>query len=165
MSYVCKECGEVLFGAVNRCWKCGTEFEIAVNLKVPPVRREPVVLASDQAAAIQSGTSTLGPGSLPFPMSIPFSELGRKRSAIASVVLGSLGCLWGLFSGWAIVLGMLGVALGLIGMLSHRDRDTATMGLVLSVIAFFLGAGQIAFHFWVQYASQRWIDDLQGIGP
>lgn len=164
MSYVCKKCGEVLFGAVNRCWKCGTAFEVAVNLKIPPVRREPVVLESDQAAAA-TGKSTLGPGALPFPMSIPLTVLGQKRSAIASVIFGSVGCLWGLFSGWAIVLGVIGVGLGLIGMRNKRQRDTATMGLVLSVIAFFLGAGQIAFDIWVQYSSQQWIDDLQGIGP
>ena len=165
MSYVCKQCGEVLFGAVNRCWKCGTEFEVAVNLKVPPVRREPVMLESDLVAAKSSGSSALGPASLPFPMSIPLNVLGQKRSAIASVILGSLGCLWGLFSGWAIVLGVIGVGLGLIGMRSQRQRDTATMGLVLSVIAFFLGGGQIAFDIWVQYSSQQWIDDLQRIGP
>ncbi|MCC9609721.1 hypothetical protein LOC68_11200 [Blastopirellula sp. JC732] len=39
MATICSNCGEELIGAVNRCWRCGREFEIDSLSDVPPVRR------------------------------------------------------------------------------------------------------------------------------
>lgn len=43
MATICSNCGEELIGAVNRCWRCGREFEIDALADVPPVRRSPVL--------------------------------------------------------------------------------------------------------------------------
>ena len=39
----CAECGEELLGSVNRCWRCGHEFESRTgSIDDPPVRRRPI---------------------------------------------------------------------------------------------------------------------------
>lgn len=44
MAVHCTKCGEELLGAVNRCWRCGLEFEVrGGDSDRPPVRRPPVV--------------------------------------------------------------------------------------------------------------------------
>lgn len=43
MKIICAKCGEELLGAVNRCWKCGTEFDLpSGDEDGPPVRRAPI---------------------------------------------------------------------------------------------------------------------------
>ena len=43
MKITCAKCGEELLGAVNRCWKCGTSFELSAgDDDGPPVRRAPI---------------------------------------------------------------------------------------------------------------------------
>lgn len=39
MATICSNCGEELIGAVNRCWRCGREFDVDALADVPPVRR------------------------------------------------------------------------------------------------------------------------------
>jgi len=54
MAVKCAKCGEELLGAVNRCWRCGTEMESRTgDTSLPPVRRAPVpsVVESAPAAA------------------------------------------------------------------------------------------------------------------
>ncbi|MFI4874927.1 MAG: hypothetical protein ACIALR_06305 [Blastopirellula sp. JB062] len=43
MSTICSHCGEELIGAVNRCWRCGREFQIDALADVPPIRRSPIL--------------------------------------------------------------------------------------------------------------------------
>ncbi|TWT33354.1 hypothetical protein [Blastopirellula retiformator] len=43
MATICSNCGEELIGAVNRCWRCGREFEVDALADMPPVRRSPVL--------------------------------------------------------------------------------------------------------------------------
>lgn len=44
MAVLCAKCGEELLGAINRCWRCGTEYESrSGDTQVPPRRRSPIV--------------------------------------------------------------------------------------------------------------------------
>lgn len=158
MKQTCAECGEELFGAVNRCWKCGTAIVVAYTASVPPIRRRPVDLSSPSA----STPFPVVQQTLPFATRLALSDKGRRRCATTSVVLGALGCLLGIATGWTIVLAVLGIAFGVLGM-PEKDRDLATIGLVLSVIALFLGFWQIGYGIWIRYVTRRWLDDLQGI--
>lgn len=60
MAVTCAKCNEPLLGAVNRCWKCGAEFNTQLSAQeVPPIRRTPVKLAArlnDSVAAASSET-------------------------------------------------------------------------------------------------------------
>lgn len=43
MAVQCAKCGEELLGSVNRCWRCGSEFEAPAGVvDEPPVRRRPI---------------------------------------------------------------------------------------------------------------------------
>ena len=43
MAVICAKCGEELLGAINRCWRCGTEYESrSGKIDVPPRRRAPI---------------------------------------------------------------------------------------------------------------------------
>lgn len=156
----CENCEEELIGSVNRCWKCGTAVDVESLLDTPPIRRAPVDLNGETSAA-SLGLDTITQ-SLPYPLSVDLSERGRHNCAIASVVCGVLACLTGIMSAWTILLGLIGIALGVMGMQS-KHRDLATMGLVLSVLAIFLGFWQIGFDLWTKYQSRQWLDELQGI--
>ena len=53
----CARCGEELLGAVNRCWRCGTDFVSPVgSAELPPVRRTP--LAASAAPSENTGDDT-----------------------------------------------------------------------------------------------------------
>ena len=156
----CENCGELLFGAVNRCWKCGHEARVIVKPKIPPIRRSPVYL-NPRTASGESATQSAGQ-ILPWLLNMDLSEAARQRCSAISTGLGVIGCLVGIASPWAGFFGIVGLGFGLVGMPAKR-RDLATMGLVLCVIALFLGLGQVVFDAWTRYASRRWIEELQGI--
>ena len=164
MSRACESCGEELFGAVNRCWKCGAAAVIVATTKIPPVRRAPVQLRSKpviyEASDAHPKTQAI---LLPFAI----SELAGYRLAQASVAAGAIGCLCGaatffISPFWPVVFGIAGLALGLNGMQTRRS-DVAILGLSLSVIAIFIGLGYVAFDIWTRYQSQIWINEMQGI--
>lgn len=53
MAVFCAKCGEELLGAINRCWRCGTEYESrSGNIDVPPVRRRPIKPVEAAAEAL-----------------------------------------------------------------------------------------------------------------
>ena len=158
MKRACENCGEELIGSVNRCWRCGAAVNADSLSKIPPVRRAPVDLNGRMSVADAARVSQ----SLPYPLSIDLSERGRHRCAVASVVCGAVACLTGIMSPWSILLGVVGIGLGVMGMQAKR-RDLATMGLVLSVLAIFLGFAQIGSSIWTRYQSRRWLNELQGI--
>ena len=43
MATICSKCGEQLLGSVNRCWKCGTEYQATPESDIPPICRGPVL--------------------------------------------------------------------------------------------------------------------------
>jgi hypothetical protein len=50
MSVFCAKCGEELLGAINRCWRCGTEYESrSGQIDVPPRRRPPILVPLEGA--------------------------------------------------------------------------------------------------------------------
>lgn len=131
---------------------------MALVSKIPPIRRSPVDLTLQQKAV---GVSA-GPQTTFLPAILQFDDLTNHRFAMASVGLGAFGCLIGIGSPLSAIIGAMGVLCGLIGTQSKRN-DMATLGLVLSVIALFLGVGQVAFDVWTRYQSREWIRELQGI--
>lgn len=171
MQQTCDECGETLFGVVNRCWKCGADVKVVVTPKIPPIRRSPVELRPrlsqanrlDSAATLQDPSGMVGDvlenvkQVLPWFLNLELSEQAQERCGAVSVGLGVLGCLLGIATGWSILFGIVGLAVGLLGMTAKR-RDLATMGLVVSVIAMFLGFAQIANYIWVEYSTDKWFD-------
>lgn len=73
MAVRCAKCNEQLLGAVNRCWRCGTEFaSIPDPSNVPPIRRPPVDLAAwlqTSSAANAAGDSSASDATLGAPAS------------------------------------------------------------------------------------------------
>jgi len=78
MTVRCSRCGEELLGAVNRCWKCGQQFQARPTVDgLPPVRADVVAAAAaavsppagevlearvlDDAAGQQSTAQTFAP--------------------------------------------------------------------------------------------------------
>lgn len=62
--------------------------------------------------------------------------------AVASLVLGIVGVVFGLIPGvgWlGVVLGIIGIILGALGRKDPAKKGMATAGLVLSIIAVILG--------------------------
>ena len=171
----CENCGELLFGAVNRCWKCGTEAKIIVKPKLPPIRRAPVRLQPRTAAQLSAQLSenerldgTTGNETfrevlsnvqqvLPWFLNYELDNKARERCGAISIGLGVLGCLLGIATAWAMLLGVAGVAFGLVGM-AAKDRDLATMGLVVSVIALFVGVVHIGFNIYSIMGGWELID-------
>jgi O-antigen ligase len=69
-----------------------------------------------------------------------------------------LACLVGFGSSWALIPAMVGVACGIAGMQSRR-RDLAATGLVISVVAIFLGFAQVGAIIWTKYQSRQRINE------
>lgn len=61
MAVNCANCGEELLGAVNRCWRCGTEMESRPgNTSLPPVRRAPIPAEVEYVPAVVAGEGQNG---------------------------------------------------------------------------------------------------------
>ncbi|HAA72553.1 MAG: hypothetical protein CMJ70_24235 [Planctomycetaceae bacterium] len=55
----CTRCGEELLGAVNRCWRCGTDFVSPVGpAELPPVRRAPLAASTGPSENTGDDTSS-----------------------------------------------------------------------------------------------------------
>ena len=155
----CKNCGAGLFGAVNRCWKCGTAIERYMTDEIPPIRRSRVVLPEEVSVDQLQEQLVTTHQVLPFLLNFHLSDVTRGRFAIASVVLGVIACLLGFASAWAALLGIAAAISAVLGMPVEERRDQATLGLVLAMIAIFVGIGHVAFDLWIQRASQQMIDN------
>lgn len=170
----CENCGELLFGAVNRCWKCGADAKIVVKPKLPPIRRGPVQLrprtvaqlgdneSLDRSIASESFREVLSNVQqvLPWFLSFQLDDKARERCGGISVGLGVLGCLLGIATWWGLLFGVAGLAIGLLGM-AAKDRDLATMGLVVSVLAMFVGVMRIGFNVYDMVEAWRIIEDAR----
>lgn len=165
MPRFCQNCDEELVGAVNRCWKCGRLIDVELLVDKPPVRRSPVQLYQSSDEDPPSPTASLAGLALLLRIQSWIAQMSdprRYQFAVASVACGGFACLVGLFNGWAVLFGIVAIGLGVLGMGSQR-RDLATMGLVLAVMAIFLGFGQIGADLWAKYQSRNWLNELQGI--
>jgi uncharacterized membrane protein HdeD (DUF308 family) len=72
-------------------------------------------------------------------------EFKEEKMGVASLVLGILSTLMGLFSagalGWlGIILGIIGIVLGALGRKNPDSKGIATAGLVLSIVGLILSA-------------------------
>ena len=151
MSELCKNCGEELIGAVNRCWQCGTPVPVTHHPTEPPIRRSPVHISGVSPSPVVAPTTT---------PTIQFSDRTRFLCALASVWVGTVACLIGLASLWSVLPAVVGISLGVIGMTSRR-RDLASTGLVIAVLAMFLGFAQFGYDIWTKHQSQQLLNGYQ----
>ena len=97
---------------------------------------------------------------LPWFLSYELDDKTRERCGAISIGLGVLGCLLGIITSWGLLLGVAGIAIGLLGM-AAKDRDLATMGLVVSVIAMFVGIVHIGFNIYSVFGGWQIIDSAR----
>ena len=148
----CQNCGEELIGAVNRCWQCGTAVAVLHHQAVPPIRRTPVDLHCRTSSAPVTKAGSIVP--------VHINDRTRTTCAHATVWVGAAGCLIGVVSVWSVFPATVGIVLGILGMKTRR-RDLASTGLVISVLALFLGFAQFGYDMWTKYQSQQLIDGFQ----
>jgi hypothetical protein len=82
MAVHCAKCGEELLGAVNRCWKCGQNFELRpeidgrppVRLEMPPASPVPdsaeavdVIVLDEEAAPAETAPAPVQPATIAAP--------------------------------------------------------------------------------------------------
>ena len=180
MAVTCANCGEELLGAVNRCWRCGQFVLSAPGAgEAPPVRQAPPTQGVVYAEVVQAtvvvddaiaGTSDGGPMIAPpshallTPPAEPHRELPPRPAvytqrgivdiaAIASIVLGAISLLLGVFFSWAVVLGMFGLAAGIWGFRS-RWRQIAIIGLLLSLMGMAGSSARLAYDAFTWWYGQ-----------
>lgn len=154
MSVICDKCGEELMGAVNRCWKCGTQFQRIEGAPIPPIRRAPVLASYVLPAAPQIETvgnevyeavveeedsqpektqpasrlaALLKHQEVFDPQKFDYPSLGTSALAI-------IACLVGLYSSFAAPFCLAASVLS-VHQLSHRQSMTRWIGFVLGVVA------------------------------
>ena len=148
----CQNCGEELIGVVNRCWQCGTAVAVLHHQAVPPIRRTPVDLRRRTSSPpVTKARSTAH---------VQIDDRTRAACAHATVWVGAVACLIGVVSVWSVLPATVGIVLGILGMKTRR-RDLATTGLVIAVLALFLGFAQFGYDIWISYQNQQLIDGWQ----
>ena len=120
ITVICSNCGEELIGAVNRCWKCGTNFvrtttrDTAANTSphdfeaaAPPIRRAPVLAAYLQQTATED-TQAVMAVVIKDEIVEPIAEVPVETKAALSVwidrgrdLLEWLPIDWPAIAGWA----------------------------------------------------------------
>jgi hypothetical protein len=78
-------------------------------------------------------------------------------AAIASLVLGSLALLLGVFFSWALVFGFLGIGAGLWGFKS-RWRQIAVIGLLVSMMGVFGSSARLVYDAFTWWTGQSLFD-------
>jgi hypothetical protein len=95
-------------------------------------------------------------------MAFHIADLANSRSAAcayASVVLGGIGCLSGWFTWLTVLPALLGIVLGVLGLKSSR-REIAATGIVLSCVAVFASAVNVAHTIYSAYLTRQLIDSF-----
>ncbi|MEZ6115684.1 MAG: hypothetical protein R3C28_03805 [Pirellulaceae bacterium] len=162
MAVTCSRCGEELFGAVNRCWRCGHHFETSqANSAVPPLLRMPIDIAfrTSPVEAEQTNKDAIplatldetefAPPMLPAASDVTKHHVNsndphdsfRGSVAIASIVVAAMSAVGSFFTMWAMVPACLSLFLAWLGFRSHRKR-LCFLTLLLASIAFFWGTLQ-----------------------
>ncbi|MCA9199099.1 MAG: hypothetical protein KDA87_16245 [Planctomycetales bacterium] len=161
MAVTCSRCGEELFGAVNRCWRCGHHFETSqANSAVPPLLRMPIDIAfrtspvdADPTNNTAIPLATLDETEFAQP-ALPGNAVAtshvtsndphdsfRGSVAIASIVVAAMSAVGSYFTMWAMVPACLSLFLAWLGFRSNRKR-LCFLTLFLASVAFFWGTLQ-----------------------
>ena len=153
MTVSCSECGEPIFGNVNRCWRCGNQIQAVADAEnKPPVRRRPVVLDNEPKIAtavvseateakvesqkesnlrLNRASSSIDAAKPSYPEA-PF----RSSLAVSSVVAGAMAFVCCFISRWAIVPALLAFFAAVYGFKSKKKK-IAIIGILLSLITIF----------------------------
>ncbi|PQO35360.1 hypothetical protein [Blastopirellula marina] len=169
MATICSNCGEELIGAVNRCWRCGREFELDALADTPPVRRMrilpeylhartievPSSSADDVAVAEPADDEIIAAEAVekkiePLRLDSPFrpAELAPPQREIPwiSIALGAagLGSLLSLVTvvGLPLLLFSIGIIIWQIGSIPARR---AWFFLMLSMFLFVVASVRFGF--------------------
>ncbi|WP_158262185.1 MULTISPECIES: hypothetical protein [Pirellulaceae] len=155
MSVTCDKCGEELMGAVNRCWKCGTQFKRVESAPIPPIRRSPVLAAYVQPIAdappitIENEVYEAVLEEEPSPASpsqaepeehsrnsppTAFDPAKLDYPSLSNSALAVMASFMAMYSSFAIPLGLVASVLS-IHLLNHRRSITRWIGFALGVIA------------------------------
>ncbi len=122
---------------MNRYWQCGQKFTRTPRVsKVPPIRRQNVLTAAEQAAApIGSKDRLESPNdshrSLP---AVYRQKIFPKNCAITSVVAGVMRLIGSIFTAWVKRPATISIFLGVYGFNSPRRR-MALVGILLCYLA------------------------------
>lgn len=169
MSVICDKCGEELMGAVNRCWKCGTQFQRIEGAPIPPIRRAPVLASYVRPAAPQVETADdevyealveeedsqpqetqatsrltalLNPQQAFDPQKLDYASLGTSALAVIASLVGLYSSLAAPFCLAASVLS--------VHQLTHRQSMVRwisfALGAVALIVALFCTIS--AIYFW-----------------
>lgn len=88
MAVQCAQCGEELLGAVNRCWRCGHEFEPHSGPSdLPPVRRSPPQRLAAAAVGVAAEETASPVDGEPLPALLVPSRRGSPFADRGSVVI------------------------------------------------------------------------------
>ena len=181
MSVSCSQCGEELFGAVNRCWKCGQAVSANSDSSgVPPVRRGPVdvafptTLIEPDATELDSPTANVvvaqlaetvatvaGPTPSPSPiktapLAATYPEFGFRSSlAISCCFVAGMALLASFVTKWAVVPAALAIVFAWFGFYSPKWKF-ALAGLALAILGFSFAGVQTVRDF--ETYRQRQID-------
>ena len=180
MNIHCGECGEELFGAVNRCWKCGRTFALPPEAETlqPPVRRPAITLsdARQELVVAQPPRSPFAADGEPhesvqrmvegsddwqarFSSLAPHDTVWTVGAAYGSVPLGAVGLVAGWFYWTTLFVAVAGLGLGVYGLRSSK-RDAAVTGIVLNILVLLLSALHAAYLIWSIYNARSLIDGL-----
>ncbi|RCS56220.1 hypothetical protein DTL42_00410 [Bremerella cremea] len=161
-------------GAVNRCWKCGTQFQRIEGAQIPPIRRSPVLATYVVAAAPPQDSTTDavyeaivaeeaedGEPTEPNPEArlAPFLKgqefLSLKRldyPSLSASALALLTILLGFYSILAIPFGLVAAIAG-VHLLNHRRSATRWtvffLGIVALIVAL-LGIISAIYYWWMR---------------
>lgn len=171
-------------GAVNRCWKCGQDFQVRPTVDgLPPVRAEVVAAAAATAGGpalearvledaragardVQQTAPAVAPLP-PHPLATPApprpsvsrapTNIAAEGGAYAALLLGLFGLVlsWSLFYG--ALVAFVGLLAGIWGIYSPR-RNVALVGMLLCAIAMGWGTFTGVRQFTLYYQRNAPID-------
>jgi hypothetical protein len=138
----CANCGEELLGAVNRCWRCGTNVPARSGVPdLPPQCATPAIepAESDPVIAGDHGRRMVSSDS---------RSPAAAAAAVTALALGVLALVCCPFTVGAVPIALVGLPLGAFGLFSVR-RGCAVTGMLLCCIALAIGGFQ-AVVWWYQ---------------
>ena len=185
MAVRCSKCGEVLLGAVNRCWKCGQTFALRPEIDGrPPVRSEASIAseqpleaivvepAADKPATVAaSGSPALPASPLPVPVATPrfiqprratTAELIDARRSGMMAMGGTVASLvLGVFAAALAVFWPPAAMIAVLGLvmgiwgLYSPRRNWALLGMLMCCLAIGFGAYGVARNTYLYVQSLR----------
>ena len=136
----CATCGEELLGSVNRCWKCGNQFEALAEDGLPPIIRAPVPSDTQPVEDDVPVADVVEDFTVPKATAAETTKLVSSRQglrlgfAVSSIVIGGFSLLASFFTPFAAIGAAIGIALGVFALVGG-NRAAAIAGIILCCLA------------------------------